>query len=144
MKPNYCLYSANSRALQLWKQQWQTIYKRGTHICLICQRIITEPITSSERGGREVSRLCMCLSRRRGEREERKSVYSQHGSALQAYAQAPRPPGNQSRSGQPETHDVILREHGLPAVSEKVYKTQSQHHTIIGVNCIYSWTAVVD
>ncbi len=67
------------------------------------------------------------------------SVYSEHGSALQVYAQAPPTPWEtESHSGQPETHDVILREHGLPAVSEKVYKTQSQHHTITGVNCIYS------
>lgn len=63
------------------------------------------------------------------------SVYSQHESALQqVYAQAPQTlwePKQYSR--QLETHDVILREHKLPGLSEKVYKTQSQHTQSVGL-----------
>ena len=56
----------------------------------------------------------------------------------------PTPLGTEATAGNLKPHDVILGEHGLPAVSEKVYKTQSQHHTITGVNCIYNPPAVVD
>lgn len=140
--PNYCLYLANSRTFQLRKPLWQTISEKWNHICLICQHIIARPITNCElrvrwQGGQ--STVCIYES-------EPESICSQRGSVLQVYAQAPAsdPHGNQSHSGQPETHDVILREHGLPTLGEKVYKTQSQHHSITGVNCIYSCTAVAD
>lgn len=134
-------YSANSRAFQLWKQPTTNyLPEGGTHICLICQHIITEPITNSEltaRWQRGQSAVCVWA--------ERMSVYPQHGSALCRSALPLRPPWEtEATAGNLKPHDVILREHGLPAVSEKVYKTQSQHHTITGVNCIYSWAAVVD
>lgn len=54
------------------------------------------------------------------------------------------PSGSPSPRRQPETHDVIGRESRLPALSEKVHRTQSQQGSISGVNCIYSYTAVVD
>ncbi len=98
MKSCYCLYSANSRASQLWKQHRQTISKTGTHICLICQHITATPITNSELRGRWQrghSAVHGCVSRR--QREERKSgarasVCSQHGCALQVNAQVPPSP----------------------------------------------------
>lgn len=136
---------ANSRAIQLWKQLWQTISERGKHICLIRQHIITEPITKSElreRWQRGQSTVSVCVWAE-GEDQERMTVYSQICSPGLC-CRLLKPPGNRSHSGQPETHDVILREQRLPAVSEKGHKTQSQHHTITGVNCIYSCTAVVD
>lgn len=108
----------------------KTICKRGTHICLICQHIITEPITNPElrvRWQRGQPTGCVCESRRR----EKENIYrsrilqvSKLSPPLhtRTHTHTPDPPGKRSHSGQPETHDVILREHGLPAVSEKVYK----------------------
>ena len=89
--------------------------------------------------------MCASEQQKEGTERERVSIHSMDLLCRSTLRRLPlRPPGNRSHSGQPETHDVILREHGLPAVSEKVYKTQSQHHTITGVNCIYSCAAVLD
>ena len=87
-------HSANSRAFQVWKQP-KTNYlpEGGTHICLICQHIITEPITNSEltarwQGGQSAVHVC---------------VWAERICSLQVRAPSPTPLGNRSRSGQPET-----------------------------------------
>lgn len=139
MIPNYSLYSANSRAFQLWKQHY---LQEGTHICLICQHILTEPITNSELTAEVADRSVDCVCMHHSEQREWVSIHSMD---LLSRSMPPPPPWEtEGTAGNLKPHDVILREHGLPAVSEKVYKTQSQHHTITGVNCIYSWAAVVD
>lgn len=138
-QPNDCNYSVNSGRFSASKITLTNYLQEGNthlpHLSTHPNRANNKLWAQSEVAGRSVD--CVCL------RGERMSVYSQHGSALQVYTQALQPPGNRSSGGQPETHDVIRGEHGLPGLSEKMYKTQSQHR-IGGVNCIYSRAAVVD